>query len=110
MESERGRCPWLKGNTHHKGKLHSEATKQQISKKLEGNKNRWRGDDACAKSGQRRAKKLFGTIKGLDKHHKDGNPLNNDPSNIEWVTRKGHMVEDGRLDSRDEHGRFRGGL
>ncbi len=32
-----------------------------------------------------------------DRHHKDGNPRNNLPSNIDFVCRRCHMVEDGRL-------------
>ena len=31
-------------------------------------------------------------------HHIDGNPMNNDPSNIEFLTRRQHMIKDGRLE------------
>src|SRR5215831_6336561 len=33
----------------------------------------------------------------LEIHHKDGNPTNNDPSNIEFLCRKCHMITDGRI-------------
>lgn len=33
-----------------------------------------------------------------DRHHKDGNPLNNSPSNIAFLCRRCHMREDGRLE------------
>jgi hypothetical protein len=35
---------------------------------------------------------------GKDRHHKDANPLNNDPSNVLKVCRKCHMELDGRLE------------
>jgi hypothetical protein len=35
---------------------------------------------------------------GYERHHIDGNPLNNDPSNILIVTRRGHQVLDGRME------------
>lgn len=39
------------------------------------------------------------TATGMDRHHIDGNPLNNDPSNIAVHCRRHHMVVDGRLDA-----------
>jgi hypothetical protein len=35
----------------------------------------------------------------VERHHKDGNPLNNDPGNIDRLCRRCHMVVDGRLDA-----------
>lgn len=32
-----------------------------------------------------------------DRHHKDGNPLNNDRANVELLCRRCHMIADGRL-------------
>lgn len=32
----------------------------------------------------------------LDRHHRDGNPQNNHPSNISCLCRKCHQIEDGR--------------
>lgn len=83
-----------------KPKRHSEEAKLKISLSHIGEKNpNWAGDKPKNpfKTGHNRAKRLFGNIKGLDKHHIDGNPLNNDSSNILWLTRKQHMRLDGRL-------------
>ena len=33
----------------------------------------------------------------VERHHKDDNPLNNDPSNLLFVCRKCHMRLDGRI-------------
>ncbi len=34
-----------------------------------------------------------------DRHHKDGNTLNNDRSNVAFLCRKCHMEEDGRMET-----------
>jgi hypothetical protein len=39
---------------------------------------------------------MFPCPKGKERHHIDGNPLNNSPENILLVTRKEHMMADGR--------------
>lgn len=63
-----------------------------------GSKNpMWKGDKATKSAGYSRAHRKFRAPKGKECHHKDGNPLNNDPSNIEIATRKEHMILDGRL-------------
>ncbi len=68
----------------------------------------WIGDRAIPKSGRSRAVRKFDKspcercgelIKRVDRHHKDGNTLNNTPENIEYLCRKCHMEEDGRLDN-----------
>jgi hypothetical protein len=38
-----------------------------------------------------------------DRHHKDNNPLNNDPRNILRLCRRCHMAVDGRLDRSAAH-------
>jgi len=48
----------------------------------------------CAKCGVKREK--YNYVR-LERHHKDGNPLNNDPSNIETLCRNCHMEVDGRI-------------
>jgi hypothetical protein len=48
-------------------------------------------------SGRVQAERKFFCPKGHERHHIDGNPLNNDPSNIQIVKRKEHMSVDGRL-------------
>jgi Zn ribbon nucleic-acid-binding protein len=65
----------------------------------------WKGDKASKQAGRSRARYLFknrpcekcGSIK-IERHHKDGNTLNNRLKNIEFVCRKCHMAEDGRLE------------
>lgn len=57
----------------------------------------WLGDKASKAAGNKRARRLFPCIKGKQRHHKDGNPLNNNPSNIIIVTPKEHLQTDGRL-------------
>lgn len=67
---------------------------------------RWAGASATGHAGRRRAQKLFPVIgkcakcpsKAKDRHHIDGDTSNNDPSNIEFVCRRCHMAEDGRLE------------
>jgi hypothetical protein len=81
-------------------KNQTEEAKRKISlTHLAAGNPRWAGDHPKnpKKTGHQRAKRLFGNRKGLEKHHIDGNPLNNNPSNILWVTRKEHMELDGRL-------------
>jgi len=34
---------------------------------------------------------------GTDRHHKDDNPMNNAPDNIEVLCRRCHMITDGRM-------------
>lgn len=64
----------------------------------------WKGDSAKVGAGRMRARVAFslgpcetcGKV-GIDRHHKDGNTLNNVPENIKILCRKCHMKEDGRL-------------
>ena len=80
-----------------------EAGKWLGSKRVEGDSN-WGGDQILATSGRLRARRYFKLpskcqrcpAKASDRHHRDGNPLNNDPSNIEFLCRSCHMREDGR--------------
>ena len=62
----------------------------------EGNPN-WKGNNVCNNEGRYRARQLIKVPKGFERHHKDGNPLNNDPENIMIVTRSEHMKLDGRI-------------
>jgi uncharacterized protein YlaI len=66
----------------------------------------WKGDSATDKSGRTRALRKFSApdkcgrclkIGRVDRHHVDGNTLNNEPSNIEFLCRKCHMTVDGRI-------------
>jgi hypothetical protein len=76
-----------------------------------GNKNpMWKGDKATTRAGQARAERLYKLPHGLERHHIDGNRLNNSPENIAFLSRKDHMITDGLISSRDAYGRFCGGL
>jgi len=44
--------------------------------------------------------------KHLDIHHKDGNPYNNDKTNLIVLCRTCHMIEDNRMCNRDKFGKF----
>lgn len=71
-----------------------------------GDKNpNWKGDAAPKTRGNERARSWYkesipcqkcGNQKA-ERHHKDGNPLNNHPVNIIFLCRRHHMEADGRL-------------
>lgn len=65
----------------------------------------WKGEEAGEDAGRARARAAYalGSCErcgrpGTDRHHKDGDTLNNDPGNIEILCRRCHMKADGRLD------------
>lgn len=66
-------------------------------------------------TGRRRAQRLYREIcscekcgkAAMDRHHVDGNTLNNDPANIEFLCRRCHMESDGRLISFSEQAKAR---
>lgn len=67
---------------------------------------RWKGDDATTGAKNMRARQwipLSGMCekcqvkRACDRHHKDGNPGNNEPSNVALLCRRCHMEVDGRL-------------
>lgn len=68
---------------------------------------RWLGDKARPQSGRKRATKRFspvscgkcGGTKRLQRHHVDGNTLNNEETNIHFLCQRCHMIEDGRLEA-----------
>jgi hypothetical protein len=68
------------------------------SKNLLGNLSpHWKGNNIKNEMGYLRAKKLFKCPPGYERHHIDGNPRNNSPSNVMIVTKKEHMQIDGRI-------------
>jgi len=73
---------------------------------------KWGGNNIQIGGGRQRAKRYYplkpcricGKI--AERHHKDDNPLNNEPSNIDFLCRKHHMEADGRMERRN-NGQFR---
>lgn len=64
----------------------------------------WKGDAAGKEAKHRRAVRLYPLDKcnrcgkpAIDRHHKDGDPGNNRPENVEPLCRRCHMKADGRL-------------
>lgn len=66
----------------------------------------WVGDEGKPGTGRARARRKFklGSCAwpgcdepAHDRHHKDGNTLNNDPSNVAGLCQRHHMEGDGRL-------------
>lgn len=64
----------------------------------------WKGDNASIYAGRNRARRLYpnnrpcelcGSLK-VERHHKDGNTVNNASYNIIFVCRRCHMLIDGR--------------
>lgn len=66
---------------------------------------RWMGDAAGVRAGRSRALRMYRNIgpclmcgaRQAERHHVDGNTLNNEPGNIRALCRKCHMEEDHRL-------------
>ena len=98
--------PWPKGkkrSAESKAKMSAAQNRPETLEKQRaakrGEKNYlWKGNNASLRSARRRAERLYGMEcpPGYQIHHIDGNPWNNERSNIDFVTPKQHMVEDGR--------------
>ncbi len=74
----------------------------------------WKGDGCISQSGRSRAERWYKIgkcdlcgRKAIDRHHKDGNPLNNNPENIQPVCRRCHMKVDGRIEKLNQFECFR---
>ena len=57
----------------------------------------WKGNDVLPDVSRERARRMYKTPIGKEIHHIDGNPYNNEPENIDFVSRRKHMEKDGRL-------------
>jgi hypothetical protein len=72
-------------------------TRLKLSVSRMGSKNpMWKGDLARAETCRERARRLLGNPKA-DVHHIDGNPHNNILANLTPITRRDHMLLDGRM-------------
>lgn len=89
-----------------KGEKMSEEQKEKIRQKavrrprpdMMGSLNHnWKGNKITVAGGRSRAYSKFDCPKGLERHHIDGDPTNNNPANIEFLTHSEHMQKDGRL-------------
>ena len=71
------------------------------------NHYRWTGDSATQNAGRCRARRLYPALSPCikcnsvdsERHHIDGNTLNNEPNNIMWLCTWCHMELDGRLEA-----------
>lgn len=66
----------------------------------------WKGDAASEPAGRARARRAYSLgpctacgERASDRHHVDGDTLNNDPSNVVPLCRRCHMERDGRMAS-----------
>ena len=50
-------------------------------------------EQIARRSSRNKARRLMGTIDGMDVHHKDNNPMNNDPDNLEHMDRSENRRE-----------------
>jgi hypothetical protein len=88
-----------------KGKHQTEEAKASIRAKMRGELNvHWKGDSIKVDSGRTRAQNWYKLGKcelcerdATDRHHKDGNTLNNESTNIQILCRKHHIILDGRM-------------
>lgn len=72
--------------------------RQKLSLSKMSSKNpMWKGDQATPRSARRRAQRRYPAPPNSERHHTDGNPYNNEPENIDLITRREHMIKDGRM-------------
>ncbi len=70
----------------------------------------WKGDEATEEAIRQRLHRSMPVPKGHERHHIDGNVRNNDPSNILVLTRRKHMIEDGRMEAWIKRNKMRRGM
>ena len=78
--------------------------KRIVAFNLREKNGNWKGSNATISTGRIRAERWFSLGKcelcnnhAQDRHHRDGNSLNNHPLNIQLLCRRCHMVIDGRM-------------
>ena len=82
------------------GRKYSLESRRKMSETKMGKLNpMWKGDKVSIRCAYERAERWYGAEcpPGHEIHHIDGNPWNNERSNIAFLTRKQHMELDGRL-------------
>ena len=92
-------------------------TPEHIAKRIKSGPEHpnWIGDDVSVKGGRSRALRMYAgkrrcetcNAPKAERHHKDGDTSNNLPSNIKFLCRKCHMIEDGRLEKVRSSARLR---
>lgn len=100
----------IRNNKHHfcsyKCKFEFQKHDPFWSEKMKGNKNpMWKGEKASENAGRARARTLYPEktpcikcgAKNSHRHHIDGNPLNNQPSNILRLCNLCHIKHDNRI-------------
>lgn len=107
----------VKTKGHRFARGHNRRIPELAGPKLFGASNpQWKGDGAGVKSGRQRARHRYPALgvchccgePARDRHHVDGNTLNNEPSNVLPVCRRCHMTIDGRLERLAKGPRFTG--
>jgi len=83
-------------------------TEEHIRKRIRKGQDhyRWDGDNVSVKGGRARALRTYPKVERcsecratrIERHHIDGNTANNEPSNIQMLCRRCHMIADGRMD------------
>ena len=119
MPFQKGNTLWdnpkTKRNLFKEGHSVSQSIRQKISIANSKNKNpMWKGSNVkTINAGRTRAERWYKLKpcvrcgEKAERHHKDGNTLNNKPENINFLCRKCHMKSDGRMFKRDAYGRFK---
>ena len=93
--------PWY-AQSPEKVEEHRKKIRQRMTG--EGNPN-WKGKVIKSDSGRARARRNY-TVRHpcefcgnpkVERHHRDDDPWNNTPPNIQWLCRRHHMIIDGRM-------------
>jgi len=94
--------PFVNGKpSHQTGFKHTAAAKEKIRNAKLGKKRpeitgslnpNWKGENVSPDGGRLRAWNMYPCPEGKERHHIDGNPKNNEPSNIAFLTPAEHKA------------------